>query len=270
MRLAHSILGGIVGIGLAVSAACADPLVRPFSREDAISARVLAAQVRLAGLTPESRPAHMIRYPVVVETRTPEVRPVARDPFLPTARWDHRSDAEIWTRAAMSAVEGHGAPLFQRVPDDIGAWCPGYATRGPEARQAFWVGLFSALAKHESTWRPEAVGGGGQWYGLLQILPSTARLYSCRATTGQALKNPIENLSCSVRIAARQVERRGSVSRGMRDWGPFHSAAKRAEMAAWTSRQSYCQPKTLVRPEPRPATGPWAVRISTMGVASRE
>jgi hypothetical protein len=34
----------------------------------------------------------------------------------------------------------------------------------------------------------------------------------------------------------------GSGNRGLgRDWAPFRKASKRADIAAWTSAQSYCQ-----------------------------
>ena len=83
--------------------------------------------------------------------------------------------------AAMTALKQHGRRLVDHTPRDIQDWCPGYA-RAPEPdRRAFWVGFLSTLAKHESRWRPGAVGGGGQWYGLLQILPATARGYGCAA-----------------------------------------------------------------------------------------
>ena len=74
----------------------------------------------------------------------------------------------------------------------------------------------------------------------MQIAPPTARAYGCAAKSGSALKNAAANLQCGVRIAAAQVTKRGTVGRGMRDWGPFHSAAKRAEMSAWTRAQPYC------------------------------
>jgi hypothetical protein len=36
----------------------------------------------------------------------------------------------------------------------------------------------------------------------------------------------------------------GGGAKGMgRDWAPFRSSSKRAEMAAWTRAQSYCQKK---------------------------
>jgi hypothetical protein len=118
------------------------------------------------------------------------------------------------------------------------------------------VGFLSALVKHESTYREHAVGGGGKWYGLTQILPSTARLYGCRARSGAALKHGPDNLSCAIRIMSRTVPRDGVVSKGMRgvaaDWGPLHSRKKRTDMIAWTRQQSYCKSMSTIRPKLRP------------------
>jgi len=164
---------------------------------------------------------------------------------LPVTRWDHRSEANQWTRATMTAIlEEHGRPLIEMVPNDIKKWCPSYEGQNEFERSAFWIGLLSAMAKHESTWNPAAVGGGGQWFGLVQISPATAQGYGCRATSGVALKDGSANLSCAIRIMAHTVPRDGVVAANNRgvaaDWGPFHNASKRAEMAAWTSSQSYC------------------------------
>lgn len=161
-------------------------------------------------------------------------------PEPPVMRWDFRPESAVWTNETLEALRSRGAVLPHLVPADYEKWCPGYPEQSVENRAAFWSGLFSALAKHESTWNPRAVGGGGLWYGLVQIDPRTARGYGCEASTGKALKNGVANLRCAVRIAASQVARRGTISRGMRDWGPFHSAAKRAEMSAWTRKQDYC------------------------------
>jgi len=160
---------------------------------------------------------------------------------LPAMRWDFRPEADIWTAATLDALEQHGSELPAMTPEDIDVFCPRYRTASEEDRRAFWAGLFSALAKHESTWNPAAVGGGGRWFGLVQIDPRTAQGYGCNARTGQALKNGAANLQCAVRIATAQVSKRGTVSRGMLDWGPFHSEGKRADMKAWTREQSYCQ-----------------------------
>ncbi|MGJ5618575.1 transglycosylase SLT domain-containing protein [Sulfitobacter sp. MF3-043] len=186
-----------------------------------------------------------------------DVRPPARSAFLPRTRWQHMGGHEVWTRAALSALKAHGKPLVDLVPGDIEMWCPAYKTATDQTRGAFWVGFLSALAKHESTYKPWAVGGGGRWYGLLQILPGTARGYKCNVGTGQALKNGAANLSCAVRIMAVTVPRDGVIfGRGGRgvaaDWGPMRSAAKRRDMAGWLRGQNYCKPVNATRPKERP------------------
>ena len=84
-------------------------------------------------------------------------KPPAREGNLPRTRWENRPEAQLWTRAALSALKEHGARLPQTVPRDIETWCPAYAGAGEAQRRAFWVGLLSTLAKHESTFRPNAV-----------------------------------------------------------------------------------------------------------------
>jgi hypothetical protein len=165
--------------------------------------------------------------------------------IVPPMRWDHHPEAATWTETAFAALETHGAALPGLTPADIEAWCPAYPEASPPERKAFWTGLISTLAKHESTWNPAAVGGGGRWFGLVQIAPATARGYGCEARTGEALKDGTANLSCAIRIMARTVPRDGVVSAGMRgvaaDWGPFHSSRKREDMRAWVRQQPYCR-----------------------------
>lgn len=186
-----------------------------------------------------------------------DLRPPARNPVLPSTRWQHKDGHAVWTRAALSALKGHGQPLVELVPADIGNWCPAYPQASDADRRAFWVGFLSALAKHESTYRATAVGGGGRWYGLLQILPGTARGYKCNVGTGRALKNGAANLSCAIRIMAVTVPRDGVIyGRGGRgvaaDWGPMRSSKKRRDMSGWLREQSYCQSVSTTRPKLRP------------------
>ncbi|RYG89828.1 lytic transglycosylase domain-containing protein [Loktanella sp. IMCC34160] len=222
-----------------------------------------AAALRLSAVRPQARPVWMLRGPVVVNEGPASVRPRARPRYLPDARWDHRPGAALWTRAAMSALSAHGAAMVDVVPRDIAAWCPAYPQNPPDRRRAFWVGMMSALARHESTWNPDAVGGGGKWYGLLQIYPDTARRYGCRARTGEALKDPADNLSCAARIMAVTVTRDQAVAlrdsrwRGVAaDWGPMTNRSKIAEMQTWTRAQDYCQPQAAVLTSLRPVARP--------------
>jgi hypothetical protein len=186
------------------------------------------------------------------------VQTLPRDGGLPPVRWSHRERAALWTRGALEALRAHGAALVTDVPRDIAAWCPGYTQAGERGRRAFWVGFLSALAKHESTYRAQAVGGGGRYFGLLQIAPATARGYDCRAKSGEALRYGPDNLSCAIRIMAHTVTRDGVVSDGMRgvaaDWGPLHSTSKRRDMQEWLRAQRYCKQLPSTRPRARPAT----------------
>ncbi len=165
----------------------------------------------------------------------------------PAMAWDHHPEAADWTAAGLAFLTGSdaGIALVRQVPADIARWCPAYPRNAPPERAAFWVGLLAALAGHESTWNPQAVGGGGRWFGLVQISPATARGYGCAATSGAELQEGRANITCALRIIGRTVARDGVVAAGgggvAADWGPFLHADKRAQMRAWISRQSYCR-----------------------------
>lgn len=257
-------------------------VVRPPARDvapvkDAVVVPVVAQKATAAPNAVESMPEHVVTaapdfalsgdpalYQVTTvpdtQLRIPyDVRPPARRAGIPRTRWQHMDGHAVWTRAALSALKDHGKPLVDIVPRDIAQWCPAYPTNTHAGRRAFWVGYMSALAKHESTYKPWAVGGGGRWYGLLQILPATARGYKCNVGTGEALKNGAANLSCAVRIMAFTVNRDGVIHgrdrkwRGVSaDWGPMRKESKRRDMSNWLKKQSYCQMVNTVRPRARP------------------
>ena len=241
--LRQTFVAGYVAAGLAGSA-FANPV--PF---DAIGSLYGGMGFSTdATLTPPRAPRSSLR---------PPSRPALAAQTLPDLRWDHVNGSRRWTRAAMRALEAHGQELLDTQPQDIAAWCPAYTEADEWSRKAFWAGLLSTLSKHESTYRPRAVGGGGLWYGLVQILPATARAYGCAARSGEALKDGAANMSCAVRILNVTVPRDEVVSRGMRgvaaDWGPFHSAGKREDMRRWLVRQPFCNGlHASIRPPARP------------------
>lgn len=191
------------------------------------------------------RPALLALLSALVLSSCAALRPAPEPLANPVMRWDHRPEAAIWTRASMDMLETEAAVLTQVVPSDVELWCPGYTDADQATRAAFWTGFMSALARYESTWNPQAVGGGGRWFGLLQISPATARYRNCAVGSGSALTDGAANLRCALRIMAVTVPRDGVVSQGTRgvaaDWGPMRDPAKAAEMRAWLHQQSYCQ-----------------------------
>lgn len=222
-------------------------------------AAVLALAGPLAAETPKPVPRVL---PVVEEdpiARRAGDRPLARDNRLPRARWEHRRNGELWTRVALAAISTHGKALLEVVPEDIADWCPAYPGNDAEDRAAFWAALLSTLSRYESTWNPNAVGGGGQWFGLLQIYPPTAEFRKCRVQSGDGLQHAPSNLNCAVRIMAATVPRDNAIAvEGERwmgvaaDWGPIRDNGKRRDMQRYTKRQTYCRPLSEVRPKQRP------------------
>lgn len=164
--------------------------------------------------------------------------------YIP-ARWDGTDGGGRWTAAALSALDGHGAPLVKLVPADIRDYCPRYEAAGDRARKAFWVNLVASLSLHESTWDPDASGGDGRWHGLLQIAPATAQGYGCRADDASGLRDGVLNIACGLRIMSVTVPRDGVISAGMRgvaaDWGPFHQPRKRDDIQGYTRSLPYCR-----------------------------
>lgn len=162
-------------------------------------------------------------------------------------RWDHVPQADAWEVAGLAALDSHAAILPDIVPSDIDRWCPAYPDANDAQRSAFWLGLMSSLARHESTWNEAAVGGGGRWFGLMQISPTTARSYGCQASSAQALLDGEANVSCALRIWAETVPRDGVIAEGRKgiaaDWGPLHpsQARKREDIRTWVRAQPYCQ-----------------------------
>ncbi|MEZ5721234.1 MAG: hypothetical protein R3D59_05925 [Paracoccaceae bacterium] len=128
-------------------------------------------------------------------------------------RWDNAPASEGWTEATLAALDSHGQNLVNTTPADIDVWCPGYEKADKEGRKAFWTGLLSALSKHESTWQPAVVGGGGRWFGLVQISPATARYHGCRAGSGEALKDGAANL-----LRGADPRHHGAARRRGRGW----------------------------------------------------
>jgi hypothetical protein len=188
-------------------------------------------------------------------------RPVLRDDDLPRARWERRRDGPLWTRVAMSAVQTHGRSLIETVPRDIAEWCPAYPHQDEEGRAKFWTAFLSTLSRYESTFNPAAVGGGGLWFGLLQIYPQTADFRKCRVRSGEGLKHGPSNLNCAVRIMSVTVPRDEAISvkenrwKGVAaDWGPIRNDWMRRDMQRYTKRQTYCRPLEHVRPKARPTT----------------
>jgi len=176
----------------------------------------------------------------------------------PAARWDSKPDGRAWTQMTLESLGQHGMGLVSMVPSDIGNYCPAYQTADQSKRMAFWVGLISALAKFESSYKPEAKftepnifdaqGNRVVSRGLLQISIESGRGYGCVIPTAEALHEPVVNLACTVRIMNRLITRDGLIGStadpwkgAAAYWSPFRKQARRQDIQNWTKRQAYCR-----------------------------
>lgn len=170
----------------------------------------------------------------------------ANSAVKPAMMWDAKPEAPFWTAHTMAELSKYDTALAAQVPSDIAVWCPDYANATTTERRAFWAGLMSGLSRIESGWNPAAVGGRGRYYGLLQIMPQSARYYGCEANTKAELKDGPGNLACAARIMADGVGRDGVVAGSgkegvARSWGPMQKADKRQELSEWTRSLPYCK-----------------------------
>jgi hypothetical protein len=177
-------------------------------------------------------------------------RPIERPwvgPRVPKLRWDGRSGSQAWSMALMMEIQRHPRTFLAKTPRDINAFCPGFAEGSSSDRAAFWAAILSGIARHESGSNPRAAGAGGRYLGLMQISPATANHYGCDAE-GSDLLNGGANMTCAVKIAARNVSRDGLVVgqsgawRGVaRDWMVLRDKSAREDIFGWIKKQPYCQ-----------------------------
>lgn len=210
--------------------------------------RIMAALATLAlagcGATEAARQATTAPTIAPVERPSPTGRlasAVGLRKDQPAMRWSEEKAG--WTEATLAALEAEGVTLLSTVPSDVMQFCPGYATQTRENRAAFWAGLVSAVAHHEGATQ------GGRLALLRLSRPQAQKESGC----GSALDDGAGNLRCAVRIMAREVVRDGAIAGGAeaagardwrgvaRSWMPLRSQQKRAEIASWTRRQSYCK-----------------------------
>lgn len=113
--------------------------------------------------------------------------------------------------------------------------------------QKNWLNLFTAMAKHESNFRPALTfkedfkNSRGEWVistGLFQLSYESARGYGFTGITTEQLKDPYKNIDVAVKIMRTLVGRHGVVSGksgtkwlgGAAYWSVFRSGKAQATL----------------------------------------
>lgn len=185
-------------------------------------------------------------------------------PGVPTpARWDGRHrDAPAWSTALLGALRTDGTRLMNARPADRAAFCPRYDALATEERAAVWLMLFSAVAELESGFRPghthrenfpDDTGRPTISRGLLQTSFESTKYYGCRHVSAADTHDPIQNLSCGLRIMTHHVQQEGRIggtaaapaTGGARYWAvlrPGHRERPLERIQARTAAHPLCRP----------------------------
>lgn len=190
--------------------------------------------------------------PEKVETEKPaEVKPPAALSKLAwnNAEWDAKLRGEL--------VE-EGLDQVSTIAD-AKTFCPKYDSLKPAQRLEFWSVLMVAMAKRESSYKPTTTyqeafknskGEPVISTGLFQISYESTRQakYKCPGVTTESLKNPLQNIGCSVNILAHWVknDKRAAGTTGSntgcgRYWAVCRPGSSQAYIASQTTALSFCK-----------------------------
>ena len=176
------------------------------------------------------------------------------------AAWKNVNKDGSWTLAAENAVKA--TTLTTLAPKDITAFCSAYDGLDADKRARFWAGLLSAMAKPESSFRPETkyvepdiLDANNQNVvsrGLLQISMESAnqKAYGCGIQRAQDLHKVDVNLNCAARIMRHWVEKDSLIAAafkpavgGARYWSVLRAwRGHLGEITGFTKGMEVCKP----------------------------
>lgn len=183
--------------------------------------------------------------------------PVVLVPLIQHTDWG--TTHQDWNKFTLEAIDVHAPQLKRIAPNDFKKYCgKDFAKLSEDERAAFYLSLISALARFESSFKPDvtytesftdAKGKKVISRGLLQISQESANGYGCGITDAKMLHDPRTNLSCGVRILARWVEKDGVIQGGgtgawkgaARYWSPFRKAERYEKIQAFTKQAGFCK-----------------------------
>ncbi|XGC79826.1 transglycosylase SLT domain-containing protein [Bdellovibrio bacteriovorus] len=151
--------------------------------------------------------------PTTTPPTTPPPEPVYA-PVIPLWESEHQ-DGKKWTTHVKAELERIGKDLLSVLPEDRSTFCPNYRNLKSEHRKSFWAYLLSQMVRYESNFDPDrryeedfddSSGNPVISRGLLQISIESGNDYGCGFDRSSDLHDPLQNLSCGIRILNRWME----------------------------------------------------------------
>lgn len=190
--------------------------------------------------------------PEKVESETPaEVKPSAP---LSKLAWNNAE----WDAKLRGELKEEGLDQVGSIAD-AQTFCPRYGSLTASHRLEFWSVLMVAMAKRESNYKPTTTyqesfknskGEPVISTGLFQISYESTRQakYKCPGVTTESLKNPMQNIGCSVNILAHWVKAdkraagfSGSNTGCGRYWSVCRPGESQKYIAAQTTALPFCK-----------------------------
>lgn len=181
----------------------------------------------------------------------------AEDPDVQPAGWEKRGeDARQWTLHTYHELRLSQPSPADIEPADLKDFCPEYPAMDRVARLNFWVQLVVAMARFESSFRPETFHAesfkdqhGRQVVsrGLLQMSLGSVEKH-CAITRTDHLHDPFKNLTCGVKLLLRYVQRDNKITDkagdtylgGARYWAVLRAGHKDFLEKIQASTQEFC------------------------------
>lgn len=222
------------------------PIVTPGSSENS------STQVPEVAPTPEQEAGAVIKPPTSdLNTSLREVTPL----------WESKiSEGKEWTTHVDRELDRLGQTLLDVVPADRSVFCPKYSMMSYAQRKQYWAFMLSAMVRFESNFKTETSYTEGFSdsngkpvisRGLLQISIESGNAYGCGFKTTKDLHDPLQNLSCGIRILDRWVGRDGRIAGkvdgkwrgGARYWSVLRAGDKTSykSILSWSQNLSFCQ-----------------------------
>lgn len=152
--------------------------------------------------------------PVPTSPETPVVPEIPYAPVVPLWESEHQ-DGVKWTKHVQSELDIRGTDLLSVLPTDYKTFCPNYKNLNQARKKDFWAYLLSQMVRYESNFDPErsykesfddSNGDPVVSRGLLQLSFESGNDYGCGFDTQRDLHDPLQNLSCGIRILNRWME----------------------------------------------------------------
>ncbi|KHD89038.1 MAG: hypothetical protein OM95_06210 [Bdellovibrio sp. ArHS] len=178
-----------------------------------------------------------------------------------TPLWESKVSAgREWTAHVNNELDRLGQDMLDVIPADASTFCPNYKNLAYAQRKQYWTHLMSSMVKFESNFNTntsytesfnDSQGRRVVSRGLLQISIESGNAYGCAFKSSKDLHDPLQNLSCGIRILNRWVGRDGRIAGkvsnnwrgGARYWSVLRAGDKTSynSIVSWSKNLSICK-----------------------------